>query len=103
VEQPRVGGAVGQLAGLHAVVGKLRLGLGQRQVEVVEQPLPAAAHRGHVVEGVLARSPISSSREMVASPVSSGSSPCRNSARASHRASLFWVDSSMLMRSMPSQ
>jgi hypothetical protein len=45
VEQPRVGGPVGQLAGLHAVVGKVRLGLGQRQVEVVEQPLPAAAHQ----------------------------------------------------------
>ena len=45
-------GAVAQGLGADAVVGELRLGCGERQVEVVEQPLPASAHAGDLLQGL---------------------------------------------------
>ena len=45
VEEARIFRAVGQFAGGHAIRLEARLGFGQRQVEVVEQPLPAPANR----------------------------------------------------------
>ena len=50
MEQGRRRRLVGQLAALNTVLGELHLGGGKRQVEVVEQPLPAGAHGGDRVE-----------------------------------------------------
>ena len=50
VEEGGIDGLVAQLAGDDAVGGKLRLGLGQRPVEVFQQPLPALADGGDVFQ-----------------------------------------------------
>jgi len=54
VEQARVGGTVGQLAGLYAIGGEAAFGFGQWKVEVLQQPLPAQAYRLDIVERGLA-------------------------------------------------
>ena len=50
VEEPRIGGLVGQLAGMDAVIGKSDFGVGQRHVQIFQQPGPAAANRCHVFQ-----------------------------------------------------